>query len=99
MAVLSARPQCGCRREWVLSREKSTFVDWQRVKVQELSDEVRPASRHNSPPQHAVHRETGRHRRQGASWHWRTQHTTGVGAVGELKNLELRLKEVLAVPG
>lgn len=30
-----------CRKSWVLVREKSTFVDWQRVKVQELSDEVR----------------------------------------------------------
>ena len=26
----------------MLKREKSTFVDWQRVKVQELSDQVSP---------------------------------------------------------
>lgn len=30
-----------CRKHWLLVREKSTFVDWQRVKVQELSEEVR----------------------------------------------------------
>jgi DNA replicative helicase MCM subunit Mcm2 (Cdc46/Mcm family) len=28
------------RKEWILVREKSTFVDWQSVKVQELTDEV-----------------------------------------------------------
>lgn len=31
------------RKQWLLVREKSTFVDWQRVKVQELSEEVRAA--------------------------------------------------------
>ena len=29
------------RKHWILKRELSTFVDWQRVKVQELSEEVR----------------------------------------------------------
>lgn len=28
------------RKDWILKRELSTFVDWQRVKVQELSEEV-----------------------------------------------------------
>lgn len=28
------------RKHWKLKRESSSFVDWQRVKVQELSDEV-----------------------------------------------------------
>lgn len=32
------------RKHWLLVREKSTFVDWQRVKVQELSEEVRPSA-------------------------------------------------------
>ena len=29
------------RKHWLLRRDKSTFVDWQRVKVQELSEQVR----------------------------------------------------------
>lgn len=29
-----------CRTHYQLVREKSVFVDWQKVKVQELSDEV-----------------------------------------------------------
>ena len=29
-----------CRKDYQLVREKSIFVDWQKVKVQELSDEV-----------------------------------------------------------
>ena len=28
------------RKSWVLVREQSKFVDWQKVKVQEKSDEV-----------------------------------------------------------
>ena len=33
---------CGakCRRSWTLVREESKFIDWQKVKVQEKSDEV-----------------------------------------------------------
>jgi DNA replicative helicase MCM subunit Mcm2 (Cdc46/Mcm family) len=34
------------RKQWLLVREKSTFVDWQRVKVQELSEEVRAVGGH-----------------------------------------------------
>ena len=30
------------RKAWSLVKEESVFVDWQRVKVQENSDEVRP---------------------------------------------------------
>ena len=30
------------RKAWTLVKEESTFVDWQRVKVQENSDEVCP---------------------------------------------------------
>ena len=29
-----------CRKAWSLVKEESVFVDWQRVKVQENSDEV-----------------------------------------------------------
>ncbi len=32
------------RKHWLLRRDKSTFVDWQRVKVQELSEQVRAIS-------------------------------------------------------
>lgn len=38
--MICPNPTCGNRKDWVLVREKSTFVDWQHVKVQELSDEV-----------------------------------------------------------
>ena len=34
----------GCRKAWSLVKEESVFVDWQRVKVQENSDEVRQHS-------------------------------------------------------
>jgi DNA replicative helicase MCM subunit Mcm2 (Cdc46/Mcm family) len=30
----------GCRVHWQLVREDSSFIDWQRAKVQENSDEV-----------------------------------------------------------
>ena len=32
---------CGNKSNWHLVKEESTFVDWQRAKVQENSDEVR----------------------------------------------------------
>lgn len=32
---------CGNKRNWTLVKEESKFVDWQRAKVQENSDEVR----------------------------------------------------------
>ncbi|KAK9814673.1 hypothetical protein WJX72_009570 [[Myrmecia] bisecta] len=38
--LICKNPTCGNRKSWMLVREESTFVDWQRVKVQELSDEV-----------------------------------------------------------
>ena len=38
--TLAAHPH---RKHWLLRRDKSTFVDWQRVKVQELSEQVRVA--------------------------------------------------------
>ena len=31
-----------CRKSWSLVKEESTFIDWQRAKVQETTDEVRP---------------------------------------------------------
>lgn len=33
-------PACGNRRSWSLVKEESTFVDWQRLRVQESADEV-----------------------------------------------------------
>jgi DNA replication licensing factor MCM6 len=32
---------CGNTKNWTLVKEESTFVDWQRAKVQENADEVR----------------------------------------------------------
>jgi DNA replication licensing factor MCM6 len=37
-------PYCTNTFEWELNTEKSIFVDWQRVKVQENSDEIPPGS-------------------------------------------------------
>mmetsp|Transcript_23429 Transcript_23429/g.56067 ORF Transcript_23429/g.56067 Transcript_23429/m.56067 type:complete len:880 (+) Transcript_23429:143-2782(+) len=37
---ICTNPTCGNRDHWTLVREESTFVDWQRVRVQESSDEV-----------------------------------------------------------
>ena len=34
---------CGNKSHWTLLKEESRFVDWQRAKVQENSDEVRAA--------------------------------------------------------
>ena len=31
-----------CRKSWALEKEESTFIDWQRAKVQETTDEARP---------------------------------------------------------
>lgn len=33
---------CGNKKGWTLVKEESAFVDWQRAKVQENADEVRP---------------------------------------------------------
>jgi len=35
-------PTCGNRTKWALLREESTFVDWQRLHMQEAPDEVPP---------------------------------------------------------
>ena len=39
------------RKSWSLIKEESTFIDWQRAKVQETPDEVR-APRQPCPPLH-----------------------------------------------
>ncbi|KAK9833249.1 hypothetical protein WJX84_010304, partial [Apatococcus fuscideae] len=38
--LICNNPACGNRKDFQLVREKSVFVDWQKVKVQELSDEI-----------------------------------------------------------
>ena len=43
-------PRAGRRQAWSLVKEESTFVDWQRVKVQENSDEARAPRRGLLPP-------------------------------------------------
>lgn len=40
---MSAALSIAFRKSWVLVREQSKFVDWQKVKVQEKSDEVSTA--------------------------------------------------------
>ena len=40
MPVACTNPTCGNRTKWGLLRDRSTFVDWQRVRVQENADEV-----------------------------------------------------------
>eukprot|EP00873_Tetraselmis_striata_P024216 jgi/Tetstr1/444480/TSEL_032361.t1 len=37
---ICSNPTCGNRDHWSLVREESTFIDWQRVRVQEVTDEV-----------------------------------------------------------
>lgn len=37
---ICSNPTCGNRDHWSLVREESTFIDWQRVRVQETTDEV-----------------------------------------------------------
>ena len=41
---LCKNPTCTNTRDWLLDTEKSKFVDWQRVRVQENSDEIPPGS-------------------------------------------------------
>ena len=48
---MSAAVSSAFRKSWVLVREQSKFVDWQKVKVQEKSDEV-PVAKHCSAVQH-----------------------------------------------
>lgn len=38
--VVCPSPNCGNRRQWTLVPEQSTFVNWQRVRVQENSNEI-----------------------------------------------------------
>ena len=40
MLVSMKRQAWQCRKNWTLVRELSKFIDWQKVKVQEKSDEV-----------------------------------------------------------
>lgn len=40
--LMCPQPTCGNKTHWQLMKEESTFVDWQRAKVQENADEVRP---------------------------------------------------------
>lgn len=37
-------PHCNNKKEWRLDVEQSTFVDWQRVRLQENADEIPPGS-------------------------------------------------------
>ena len=39
--MMCGNPGCGNKSHWTLLKEESRFVDWQRAKVQENSDEVR----------------------------------------------------------
>ena len=38
--ALCKNPACSNTRDWLLDTEKSKFVDWQRIRVQENSDEI-----------------------------------------------------------
>lgn len=40
--LMCPQPTCGNKTDWFLIKEDSTFVDWQRAKVQENADEARP---------------------------------------------------------
>lgn len=42
--IVCPNPVCGNRRQWTLVPEQSTFVNWQRVRVQENSNEIPPGS-------------------------------------------------------
>lgn len=48
---MSSAVSIASRKSWVLVREQSKFVDWQKVKVQEKSDEV-PVTQPCSTVQH-----------------------------------------------
>jgi len=41
---MCTNPRCDNRSEWQLETQESTFVDWQRLRVQENSDEIPPGS-------------------------------------------------------
>eukprot|EP00232_Nephroselmis_pyriformis_P019189 CAMPEP_0182900038 /NCGR_PEP_ID=MMETSP0034_2-20130328/28518_1 /TAXON_ID=156128 /ORGANISM="Nephroselmis pyriformis, Strain CCMP717" /LENGTH=84 /DNA_ID=CAMNT_0025034159 /DNA_START=12 /DNA_END=262 /DNA_ORIENTATION=- len=40
MPTVCENATCGNKSRWQLQREESKFVDWQRVRIQESSDEV-----------------------------------------------------------
>ena len=42
--ALCKNPACTNTKTWQIDTEKSKFVDWQRVRVQENSDEIPPGS-------------------------------------------------------
>jgi len=42
--VKCANPQCGNKNNWQLDIERSVFVDWQKVRVQEQSEDIPPGS-------------------------------------------------------
>ena len=41
---MCTNPRCDNRNDWSLETNESTFVDWQRLRVQENSDEIPPGS-------------------------------------------------------
>ncbi len=42
--TLCPNPRCGSRKKWMPETTRSIFVDWQRLRVQENSDEIPPGS-------------------------------------------------------
>ncbi|GMI14349.1 hypothetical protein TrVE_jg11240 [Triparma verrucosa] len=42
--TMCTNPRCDNRNDWSLETNESTFVDWQRLRVQENSDEIPPGS-------------------------------------------------------
>ncbi|GMH62323.1 hypothetical protein TL16_g03452 [Triparma laevis f. inornata] len=42
--TMCTNPRCDNRNDWTLETNESTFVDWQRLRVQENSDEIPPGS-------------------------------------------------------
>lgn len=40
LSYLARDMRLACRKSWALEKEESTFIDWQRAKVQETTDEV-----------------------------------------------------------
>ncbi len=42
--VICPNPVCGNKRQWTLVPDQSTFVNWQRVRVQENANEIPPGS-------------------------------------------------------
>eukprot|EP00968_Pinguiococcus_pyrenoidosus_P023234 scaffold3665_cov244-Pinguiococcus_pyrenoidosus.AAC.4 len=40
LPLMCRNPSCNNSRDWTLNREESTFVDWQRLRVQENAEEI-----------------------------------------------------------